>query len=430
MLALDVCPMTWPVGMGGHVRGRARPRRPARSAGPRATAASSSASVDDATRRCPARSPRRSSWRRAAIPQFDLEAYRNGDLTPVYFGSALKNFGVAELIAALAAYAPPPRAAARRAGADPARRSRRSHRLRLQGPGQHGPQPPRPHRLHAAVLGHVQARHEADPDRAPASRSRSTRRSCSSRRTASWPTRPFPGDIIGIPNHGTLRVGDTLSRDGDDVRFTGLPNFAPEILRRVALKDPTKTKQLRKALDDLAEEGVTQVFYPEIGAHWIVGVVGQLQLEVLISRLEAEYKVEAGLEPAPFDTARWLKGRDAALQELRRLQPAQPGQGPRRQPGVHGQDRVGRRLPAGTQPRADLQRDQGALSRDQASARIACAASRPVCARAVHVARPGVGQVLAGEVDRARPRLLARACRRLPRPTAGRRICVSWPARS
>ena len=120
------------------------------------------------------------------------------------------------------------------------------------------------------------------------------------------------GDIIGIPNHGTLRVGDTLS-EKNDVRFTGLPNFAPEILRRVVLKDPTKTKQLRKALDDLREEGVIQVFYPEIGAQWIVGVVGQLQLEVLISRLEAEYKVEAALEPAPFDTARWLKGSEAAL---------------------------------------------------------------------------------------------------------------------
>jgi peptide chain release factor 3 len=123
------------------------------------------------------------------------------------------------------------------------------------------------------------------------------------------------GDIIGIPNHGTLRVGDTLS-ETNKVRFTGLPNFAPEILRRVQLVDPTKTKQLRKALDDLSEEGVIQVFYPEIGAQWIVGVVGQLQLDVLVSRLAAEYKVEAMLEPAPFATARWLKGSDAALKEF------------------------------------------------------------------------------------------------------------------
>jgi peptide chain release factor 3 len=123
------------------------------------------------------------------------------------------------------------------------------------------------------------------------------------------------GDIIGIPNHGTLRVGDTLS-EKNQVRFTGLPNFAPEILRRVVLRDPTKTKQLRKALDDLSEEGVIQVFYPEIGGQWIVGVVGQLQLEVLVSRLEAEYKVEAALEPSPFATARWLKGEAKALNQF------------------------------------------------------------------------------------------------------------------
>ncbi|MBX9728344.1 MAG: peptide chain release factor 3, partial [Sphingopyxis sp.] len=111
------------------------------------------------------------------------------------------------------------------------------------------------------------------------------------------------------------RVGDTLS-EKNDLRFTGLPNFAPEILRRVVLKDPTKTKQLRKALDDLSEEGVIQVFTPEIGAQMIVGVVGQLQLDVLISRLEAEYKVEAGLEPAPFDTARWMKAGEAELKSF------------------------------------------------------------------------------------------------------------------
>ncbi|TAK06161.1 MAG: peptide chain release factor 3, partial [Rhizorhabdus sp.] len=81
-------------------------------------------------------------------------------------------------------------------------------------------------------------------------------------------------------------------------------------------KDPTKTKQLRKALDDLSEEGVIQVFYPEIGSQWVVGVVGQLQLDVLISRLEAEYKVGAMLEPAPFETARWIGGPDAAIKGL------------------------------------------------------------------------------------------------------------------
>jgi peptide chain release factor 3 len=127
-----------------------------------------------------------------------------------------------------------------------------------------------------------------------------------------------PGDIIGIPNHGTLRVGDTLS-EKNVIRFTGLPNFAPEILRRVALVDPTKTKQLRKALDDLSEEGVIQVFYPELGGQWIIGVVGQLQLEVLISRLSAEYKVEAKLEASPFTTARWVRGDAKALAEFEKF---------------------------------------------------------------------------------------------------------------
>jgi len=102
----------------------------------------------------------------------------------------------------------------------------------------------------------------------------------------------------------------------NQLRITGLPNFAPEILRRVILKDPTQTKKLRKALDDLSEEGVIQVFYPEIGANWVIGVVGQLQLEVLVSRLSAEYKVEASLENAPFDTARWIKGSEENVQKL------------------------------------------------------------------------------------------------------------------
>ena len=92
-----------------------------------------------------------------------------------------------------------------------------------------------------------------------------------------------------------LRVGDTLT-EGEQLSFTGIPNFAPEILRRVKLGDPTKAKQLRSALTDMAEEGVTQLFKPLIGAGWIIGVVGQLQLDVLVSRLGAEYNVAAGLE--------------------------------------------------------------------------------------------------------------------------------------
>jgi peptide chain release factor 3 len=309
-LALDVCPMSWPIGLGGEFKGVldfatgliARPEGDSREfLGKReaVTADNIPAEIADEI-----------ELARGGYPEFDLEAYRHGDLTPVYFGSALKNFGVAELIDAIAKYAPPPRPQPSdqgtiqpdnkevtgfifkvQANMDPQHRDRIAFMRLVSGTFKRGMKltpsgSGKPVAIHSPILFFAQDREIADSAE--------------------------PGDIIGIPNHGTLRVGDTLS-ELNKVRFTGLPNFAPEILRRVALKDPTKTKQLRKALDDLSEEGVIQVFYPELGGQWIVGVVGQLQLEVLISRLEAEYKVEAMLEPAPFDTARWLKGPAAAL---------------------------------------------------------------------------------------------------------------------
>ncbi|WP_425230976.1 peptide chain release factor 3 [Sphingomonas sp.] len=306
VLALDVAPMNWPIGMGGEFEGVldlgsgqvARPDGESRTFQGRTDTAPLSHRFAEEV-----------ELAQGGYAPFDAQAYRHGDLTPVYFGSALKDFGPAELIAALAAYAPPPRPQPAepapvppdadevtgfvfkvQANMDPQHRDRiafmrlcsgtfrRGMKLTPSGTG-------KPIAVHSPILFFAQDRELADL--------------------------AYPGDIIGIPNHGTLRVGDTLSERAD-VRFTGLPNFAPEILRRVQLKDPTKTKQLRKALDDMAEEGVTQVFYPEIGSNWIIGVVGQLQLDVLLSRLDAEYKVAAGLEPAPFDTARWVSSDDAA----------------------------------------------------------------------------------------------------------------------
>jgi peptide chain release factor 3 len=306
-LALDVVPMGWPVGMGGLFEGLLdfgseqirRPDGPSREFLGRSDSAPLPAAIADEV-----------ELARGGYPEFDLEAYRHGDMTPVYFGSALKNFGVAELIDALARFAPPPRPQPSEQGMidperpevtgfvfkvqanmDPQHRDRIAFMRLVSGTFKRGMKLTpsglgKPIAVHSPILFFAQDREIADSAEA--------------------------GDIIGIPNHGTLRVGDTLS-ERNDVRFTGLPNFAPEILRRVVLKDPTKTKQLRKALDDLSEEGVIQVFYPEIGGQWIVGVVGQLQLDVLISRLEAEYKVEAVLEPSPFETARWLKGSDIAI---------------------------------------------------------------------------------------------------------------------
>ncbi len=308
MLALDVSPQGWPVGMGGEFEGVldfasgavARPDGPSKEfQGRRDTDAVLPAAVAENV-----------ELAQIGYPEFDLEAYRHGDLTPVYFGSALKNFGVTELIDAIARIAPPPRPQPAgeeqiepnrdevtgfifkvQANMDPNHRDRVAFMRQVSGTFKRGMKltpsgSGKPIAIHSPILFFAQDRELADTAEA--------------------------GDIIGIPNHGTLRVGDTLS-EKNTIRFTGLPNFAPEILRRVVLADPTKTKQLRKALDDLSEEGVIQVFYSEIGAQWIVGVVGQLQLEVLISRLEAEYKVAASLEPSPFATARWLHGPDAAL---------------------------------------------------------------------------------------------------------------------
>jgi peptide chain release factor 3 len=119
----------------------------------------------------------------------------------------------------------------------------------------------------------------------------------------------WPGDILGIPNHGTLRIGDTLT-EGEAVRVTGIPNFAPEILRRVRLDDPMKSKHLRKALEQLAEEGVTRIFKPLSGGDWVVGVVGPLQLDVLAARIKTEYELGVRFEPAPYETARWVGADD------------------------------------------------------------------------------------------------------------------------
>ena len=123
----------------------------------------------------------------------------------------------------------------------------------------------------------------------------------------------FAGDVVGIPNHGTLRIGDTLSEE-EDINFVGVPYFAPEILRRVRLDDAMKAKKLRQALQELAEEGVVQLFRPQDGSPPMVGVVGTLQLDVLQARLMGEYGVKIGFETPPFQLARWVSGDRAKIE--------------------------------------------------------------------------------------------------------------------
>jgi peptide chain release factor 3 len=117
------------------------------------------------------------------------------------------------------------------------------------------------------------------------------------------------GDIVGIPNHGTLSVGDTLT-EGSNRTVTGIPNFAPEIIQRIRITDASRMKQLAKAMDDLSEEGVIQAFRPILGSSWYVGAVGPLQFDVLKSRAAGEYGVDILLEPSPYSRARWISCED------------------------------------------------------------------------------------------------------------------------
>ncbi|MBU6472028.1 MAG: peptide chain release factor 3 [Alphaproteobacteria bacterium] len=306
-LQLECVPMNWPAGMGLNFRGiydlstdEFAPFTMHGEHGARVKAAEL-AGVLSAEEK--AKLEEEIELVKGASSAFDLQTYREGHQTPVYFGSALKNFGVKELIAALAAFAPPPRPAPAttravapgenevtgfvfkvQANMDPNHRDRvaflrlvsgrfrRGMKLKQSGTG-------KVIGIHNPILFFAQERETVDE---------------------AW-----PGDIIGIPNHGVLRVGDTLSESGEIV-FTGIPNFAPEILRRVRLGDPMKQKHLARALASLAEEGVTQVFKPAIGSYWIVGVVGPLQLDVLKSRLRDEYGLDAELEASPYDAARWI----------------------------------------------------------------------------------------------------------------------------
>jgi peptide chain release factor 3 len=115
----------------------------------------------------------------------------------------------------------------------------------------------------------------------------------------------YAGDVVGIPNRGSLRIGDAIT-EGEDITFLGIPSFAPEIMRRIRLEDAIRAKKLREALREMAEEGVVQVFSPLDGTAPIVGVIGALQLDVLADRLLNEYGLQTGFDPAPCDTVRWI----------------------------------------------------------------------------------------------------------------------------
>ena len=313
-LGMEVVPFTWPVGMGKHFHGVMDLREKQM----RVFKAGQDRDRDDdeilAGLDNPAYAERfGEQYVQAegeielltdAAPPFERGAFLAGRQTPMFFGSAVNNFGVREVLDALVDLAPPPGDRV----ADPAhRRARRAEvqRRRLQDPGQHGPGAPRPDRLRARRLGPLRARHAAEGRRARA-------RSCGPNTVVSFLSQrrelldeAFAGDIIGIPNHGVLQLGDTLT-EGEALQFTGLPFFAPEMFRSVEVADPLRTKQLRAGLTQLGEEGAIQVFRPVAGSVLLLGAVGQLQFEVVAHRLEHEYGVKARILPSRFQVARWV----------------------------------------------------------------------------------------------------------------------------
>jgi peptide chain release factor 3 len=313
-LALDTTPMTWPVGRGRDFLGtydvESGGIRLLEGGGAKTGAAlkidigdlaAHNANLDVAAVRDEL------ALVTEACKPFELDAFREGHLTPVYFGSALRNFGVGDLLQGLGRFAPPPRA-------------QESNLRRVEAAEPHM----------SAFVFKIQA--NMDPNH----RDRiAFARLCSGKLSRGMKVKlvrtgknmslsspqfffaqdraladeAYAGDVVGIPNHGTLRIGDTLT-EGEDLTFVGVPSFAPEIVRRVRLTDAMKAKKLKEALQQMSEEGVVQVFRPRDGAPALVGVVGPLQLDVLKARLDAEYSLPVEFEVSEFQLARWISSDD------------------------------------------------------------------------------------------------------------------------
>ena len=255
---------------------------------------------------------------REAAPTFELAEFLAGRQTPMFFGSAVNNFGVQEVLDALVGLAPPPgeRPAIQRvvqpeepkftgvvfkiqANMDPAHRDRIAFVRVASGRFERGMR-----------LKVVRSGKELRPNTVVTFMSQKRE----------LLDEAFAGDIIGIPNHGVLQLGDTIT-EGESLQFTGLPFFAPELFRSVEVADPLRTKQLRAGLTQLGEEGAIQVFRPMAGSVLLLGAVGQLQFEVVAHRLEHEYGVKARILPARYNVARWVTcdAADGGEAELKRF---------------------------------------------------------------------------------------------------------------
>ncbi|HVX76696.1 MAG TPA: peptide chain release factor 3 [Bradyrhizobium sp.] len=313
-LALDTTPMTWPVGRGRDflgtydvIKGGVR----LLEGGGAKTGAAEQIDIADLAGRNPNLDVNAIKDELALVSEacqpFELEAFREGHLTPVYFGSALRNFGVGDLLEGLGRFAPPPRAQesnARKVEAAEPRMSAFVFKIQANMDPNHRD------RIAFARLcsGKLTRGMKAKLVRTGKNMSLSSPQFFFAQDRA-LADEAFAGDVVGIPNHGTLRIGDTLT-EGEDIAFVGVPSFAPEIVRRVRLTDAMKAKKLKEALQQMSEEGVVQVFRPRDGAPALVGVVGPLQLDVLKARLEAEYALPVEFEVSEFQLARWISSDD------------------------------------------------------------------------------------------------------------------------
>nr|VFJ57394.1 MAG: bacterial peptide chain release factor 3 (bRF-3) [Candidatus Kentron sp. DK] len=322
ILEIQCAPITWPIGMGNRLLGvyhlyddavsLYRPDKKTQSGEGDVLAGLDSPVLDERLGGMAGELREEIELVRGASHVFDKAAYLAGRQTPVFFGTALNNFGIGHLMRAFVENAPPPKthpAKSRdvladekpfsgfvfkiQANMDPAHRDRIAFLRVCSGVYRKG-----------MKLTHVRTGKEIK------SSSALTFMAADREHVEE----AYPGDIIGLHNHGAIRLGDTFT-EGEALAFTGIPNFAPEIFRRARLADPLRMKALNKGLDELCEEGATQVFRSLTGNDVVLGAVGILQFDVVAARLRDEYRVEALFEPMGVATARWVECQDAKMLE-------------------------------------------------------------------------------------------------------------------
>jgi peptide chain release factor 3 len=318
VLKIPCAPITWPMGMGRHFKGiyhltqdRAylyQPGHNERVQEAEVIQGLEHPQLDELLGPSAAAFREELQFIQGAGHGFDLEAYHRGELTPVYFGSAINNFGIRELLDDFVQYAPPPQARATeqrqvmpeepkftgfvfkiQANMDPNHRDRIAFMRICSGQYEK-----------SMRLWHVRLDKEIQVHNA------STFMAGEREQTQT----AWPGDIIGLHTHGAIQIGDTFTQ-GEILKFMGIPNFAPELFRRVRLKDPLKSKALLKGLLQLSEEGATQLFRPLNSNDLILGAVGELQFDVVAFRLQHEYHAHCVYEDAQVATARWISSKDA-----------------------------------------------------------------------------------------------------------------------